>query len=186
VINHDLHKKVADVITNLVQNNKNLRFDPACGGSAHLPFFLDLMASRESALSKVDLMLLIGDEERKSVKLVCEIEESGFHPTKIFGKVFSTAGAVMAKIQDKEKFALDKDGIFIQIISSDKIEEKLLQSQFTQKYNQGKRIETEIKKMLKGIDCWIKDYHLIYCKNVDLNNVSSEAYVRLKGILANL
>jgi len=61
-----------------------------------LSFFVTSDPKRESGVSKVDIIVKDG-----IVKLAYEIEKSGFIPTKIFSKVFSTTAAKVYRLKSR-------------------------------------------------------------------------------------
>jgi hypothetical protein len=128
-------------------------------------------------------MMIVKDKE---VKFVCEIEESGFHPTKIFGKVFSTASAEVCQLRGKDIYTLDDHGVFVQIMSSDKVLEKLINPQNSKKIEQGDLIQIEIGNFLSNNpNSWIKQYRLLYGKVEDFK-VGGKCYKELVNIINQL
>jgi len=182
MINHPLHKAVADIFDD-IKGKFNFSYfeilkDEACGGNKHLPFFLNFKPSRDSAVSNVDLMIL----KNNKVKLVCEIEESGFNPTKIFGKIFSTASAKVCRLYENQNHRyldFDNNAIFLQIICNESFQENSLKEQ------QGMIIENEINSKLINYNSWIKKYRLIY-GNVADAKPNGELYKELERIIKSL
>jgi hypothetical protein len=178
-IKHTLHLEVAEAITGIIKTKKlplECKLDEACGGRQHLPFFLTFRPSRESAVSNVDLMVLKDDK----IKLVCEIEESGFNPTKIFGKIFTTASAKVCRLVGKKYIELDDDAVFLQVISNSSFKED------SQKEDQGEIIENEIYHKLKLYNSWIKSYRLIFGNEKDFVKSGRAGYDEIERIIKSL
>lgn len=152
-IPHKLHEAVADAIKAIIlplSPQLTCEFDQACRGTKHLTFFLSFVPSRESAVSKVDVIVM----KDEKIKLVCEIEESGFNPGKFFGKVFSTASAKVCRLVNPSDFRyidFDENAIFVQIVSNDSFNED-----DSLKEKQGQLIENEIFHKLLAFNSWIK------------------------------
>jgi hypothetical protein len=184
---HELHVAVANAIENILNKlttskpGFEIKKDPATGGNQHLPFFLNNDPKRVSKVSNVDILIVKGG----IVMLACEIEESGFIPTKIFGKVFSTAFAKSCRlynIQGHTHYNLDKNGVFIEVLSSDKMLANTKEPLNTKKINQGDLIQTEINGLLSNSSSWIKQYHLLFGKKEDFE-VDGKCYLELKEII---
>ena len=166
--NHALHKQIAELIYTL-RNDLEVYVDQDCYFSTYnhdkhrIPFYLSYHASKTSAVSNVDIIVC----RNNKVILACEIEESGYHPTKIFGKIFSTASAKSCRIKTNghfNSFELDENALFLQIISDDNIPANSL------KPNQGVLIENEISTRLRYFNYWIKRYRLLYGNYKSLHN----------------
>ncbi|MGA2297945.1 MAG: hypothetical protein ABSG15_10395 [FCB group bacterium] len=155
---HIFHEIIGNVFKEILNNSTDLYLDPACGGEHRLPFYISVNANRSTCVSNVDL-ILVKDE---IVKLVCEIEESGFIPTKIYGKVFSTASALLCKLKGIKRFDVDKKGIFLHIISKNNIDKNLVNGKNTNKFNQFIWVEESIQDILIRANLWIKEYYLIF------------------------
>ncbi len=183
---HLLHKRVAETIFDIAKKHsfdvivdKDCKFSTYQGINQQLPFYLSYRPARESAVSKVDVILIKNDK----VKLVCEIEESGFSPTKIFGKLFSTAFAKTCRLKDKTKhnfYALDDNSFFIQVISTANFKTRSL------KEKQGQLIENEIYQKLSLYNSWIKNYRLIYGKIADFEKSGKGGYDEIERIIQSL
>jgi hypothetical protein len=163
---HPLHEEVAMTFDRLIlpfKTTLSCEKDGACGGNKQLTFFLSFVPSRESAVSKVDLVVL----KNEKIKLVCEIEETGFNPGKFFGKVFSTASAKVCRLVDMaghKYINFDEEAIFIQIVST-----KLFDKDNSFKEKQGQLIENEIFHKIGIYKSWITRYRMIYGDIVDFN-----------------
>lgn len=188
---HELHIAVANAIENILSKldgsnpifeiKRDEATDEAEGQKQQLPFFLNQNANRESGVSNVDIIIV----KNGIVKLACEIEESGFSPTKIFGKDFSTAVAKLCRlynIQGHTHYDLDKNGVFIEVLSSDKMLAHTKKPLNTKKFNQGVLIQTEINSLLSNSSSWIQQYHLLFGKKEDFE-VDGKCYLQLKGII---
>src|SRR4030042_2391025 len=86
-MNHPLHLAVAEAIEKQLNGRDKLMSDPACGGKQQLPLFVGTSKRRETRMCCVDLLVI----STTQVKVIVEIEESGFLPTKICGKFLQSA-----------------------------------------------------------------------------------------------
>ncbi len=180
---HPLHKQVAETIFNIAKTHslkvivdKDCKFRAYSGIEQQLPFYLSFRPATESTVSMVDVILI----KDNKVKLVCEVEESGFNPTKIFGKLFSTASAKICRLKDKTKYSiyeLDKNSVFIQVILSENF------SKSSKKEKQGQLIENEINHKLNLYNSWIKQYRLIYGKEIDFAKPGGQGYDEIERII---
>lgn len=185
---HPLHIAVADALEKVIGNySLVIKKDEATSSSGvkqQLPFFLKSKSQRESMVSKVDVLIL----KNNKVKLVCEIEESGFSPTKIFGKVFSTASATQCRLVNKSKhdtYDLDDNAIFLQVLSLAKMNASLRNPANSKKIEQCENIGNEINTMLSSCETWIKQYHLIV-RDVDDFKVGGDGYKELNQIINSM
>jgi hypothetical protein len=176
---HELHKQIGNIFKDLCPKHLKVHLDEACEGDnisvkKQLPFFFNKFdKTRSTQVSKVDIMIV----KDNKIKLVCEIEESGFNPTKIFGKVFSTASAQICKLADNSQFELDSDGVFVQVISSKHFKQGL-----SKKPDQLDKIKDFIKATLNKNDMWIMDYYLLYGTEIDFEP-NGTRYLELNKIL---
>ena len=178
---HLLHQQVAETIYNIghTMHSHTVLVDQDCmftgypGIKQRLPFFLSYRPARESAVSDVDVVLIKDDK----IKLVCEIEESGFNPTKIFGKLFSTASAKVCRLNSGKIYELDENAVFIQMISAKDLPVDSL------KAKQGQLIENEINNKLSCYNSWIKHYRLSYGLASDFTLPGKVGYDELERII---
>lgn len=176
---HKLHLMVAKAIEELVSKiNPDLSVlkDPACGEGKHLPFFLTDKAHNDTEITNVDLMITYAN---RTVKLICEIEESDITPIRIFGKFYTAANAEMVKLQNGTEYKMDPKGIFIQILCSAKLPAG------TKKLKQGINVSDAINKHLCSDNFWIKEYHLIYGEAGDFEK-GKHGYIKIEKILMYL
>ena len=188
---HELHIAVANAIDKILSTlvgskpgfeiKKDEAADDGKGPKQHLSFFLPSDPKRESGVSKVDIIIV----KNGIVKLACEIEESGFSPTKIFGKVFSTAAANTCRLYKLKKhthYDLEKNGVFVEVLSSDKMLGRTKNPLNSKKFNQGDLIQKEIRNLLTQSASWIKQYHLLFGKKEDFE-VGGKCYLELEKII---
>jgi len=163
---HNLHQAVAGAVKQIISADPAFSglkplYDEACGISPrqHLPFFLSVNKGNDTEITNVDLLILKDHPLTKviqTVKLICEIEESDITPVRTYGKIFTAASAIMCQLSDDTRYDLDKNGVFVQVLSNFGLDEN------SKKEIQGKNIENAIRAMLKSNCSWIKEYHLIY------------------------
>jgi hypothetical protein len=179
---HELHKKVGNAFCAILSNltSYKLELDEACDNNVnkkkHLPFFISHTTGNDTEISNVDLIVV----KDQKAKIICEIEESDITPVRIFGKIFTTATAKMCKLKDGTIYKLDDHGIFIQVLSS-----KKLNKDHSKKKQQGENIQKAINAILKSNGAWIKEYHLIY-GDVDDFKVGNDGYKRIVEIIIKI
>ena len=81
-MSHSFHLAVAKQIDRLRAGRGKLFQDPACDGKQHLSLFVGKVKERETHMCDVDMLIV----SEGLVRIIVEIEESGFIPTKICGK----------------------------------------------------------------------------------------------------
>lgn len=86
-MNHPLHVAIAKEVARCIPKYTTIQADKACGGKKFLPLFSSDRRSRDTQLCKVDLMVL----KNNTIKVILEVEESGFNPAKICGKFLTSA-----------------------------------------------------------------------------------------------
>jgi len=121
-MDHPLHLLAVKEIEAVLPSGLEAIKDPACGGNRCLPLYLNDKGGREMQLCKVDCLVL----KNSQVKTIIEIEESGFNPTKIFGKFFTSALATCF-IQGppfKRVFPFAEEVLFVQLLDSSKFLKK--------------------------------------------------------------
>jgi hypothetical protein len=152
---HPLHVAVAEELQRRIAEDSTLLRDPACGGRQHLPLFIGPRRSSASRMGLVDLLVL--SEGR--VRLIIEIEESGFLPTKICGKFFQSALAThfIHDLQREPVVPYSDRVLFVQVIDSSKFPKK-----GTRKCAQAKLIKSRIRKMLPLYGSYITNYCLFF------------------------
>jgi hypothetical protein len=185
---HPLHLAVADEIQDHLDSHPDsqveLKRDPACGGQQpkqHLPLFIGKDKANDTRMCCVDLLVI----SNQRIRVIIEIEESGFLPTKIFGKVFQAAIADnFIHNRNSPKiipYAQDEKGVlFVQVLDGSKILKP-----GGKKEKQARRIEERICSMLPQQRVKtservvrIKDYKIFFVKSPDdksgLRRVSHE------------
>jgi hypothetical protein len=170
-MHHPFHFKVAEELQKRLAGRGELIRDSACGGSRHLPLFIGSTRQRDTHMCDVDLIIVSEDK----VKVIIEIEESGFLPTKICGKFLQSALAThfIHNSQPGSAILYDKRVLFIQVLDGSKC-----LKQDTRKDSQGKLIEQKICSILplKGSD--ITDYCLFFVGGYN-NPVGLESVVEV-------
>jgi hypothetical protein len=149
---HPLHKAVAKEIASIPRGRNELLLDPACGGEHQLPLFMGSNRSRERRMCLVDALVLASGR----VKVIVEIEESGFLPTKIGGK-FLTSALATHFIRDTppEAIPFAEKVLFVQVLDGSKSHMGSLQ-----KRNQAVMVKKRIQSMLSLMGSSISNYEL--------------------------
>jgi hypothetical protein len=151
-VGHPLHRVVGELITPVLREGDQLLLDPACGGSHHLPLFIKERRSRETRVSVVDALVL----RKERARVIVEIEETGFLPTKICGK-FLTSAIATHFIHDSQPGPIKFNNrvLFVQVLDGSKF---LMDG--TRKNLQAELIEKRINDMLPLKGSYISEYRL--------------------------
>ncbi len=115
---HSLHLAVARALA-AVAPARALYLDPACGGHQLLSLFVGDQPSVVTRICEVDALIVVEGQ----VRVIVEIEESGFIPTKICGKLLTSALAthfIHASLPGKA-IPLGSDVLFIQVLDRIKL-----------------------------------------------------------------
>jgi hypothetical protein len=151
---HTFHLAVAKELKNLLADRGELFQDLACGGKQHLSLFVGDTKERETHMCDVDMLVV----SEGLVRIIFEIEESGFIPTKICGKFLQSIFATHF-IQDSRPehvFRYSNRVLFIQVFDGSKFNKT-----GTSKYMQARLIEKKIRDMLPIKGSTITAYHLV-------------------------
>lgn len=165
---HPLHSAVAhSIVTALPEVGEWLR-DPACGGDQHLPLFVGNERNSQSRLCCVD-MLLIRDGK---VRVIIEIEESGFLPTKVCGKYLQAAlcRTLLHRNLPGHRAPFANQVAFLHILDGSSL------SAASRKRLQARAIESGIRDLLPRVQ-GITSYGLMYVDGI-ADAVGLDAVVR--------
>jgi hypothetical protein len=174
-MNHSFHLEVAEELNRRRAGRGKLFQDPACGGKQHLPLFVGDFNERKSHMCDADMLMILDGQ----VRVIVEIEESGFIPTKICGKFLQSVFAThfIQHSRPEHKFPYGKRVLFIQVLDGSKFN-KL----GTSKYLQARLIEKKIRDLLIILGSTITDYNLVIVG--DPNNPDGLAVVGEKIMAA--
>lgn len=159
-VDHPLHRAVANEIECVLSDEHELLRDPACNGSQLLSLFAGRAKARDTRMCCVDLLVVSGGQ----VRAIIEIEESGFIPTKVCGKVLQAALAShYVSGSSAAAIPYGREVLFVQVLDSSKCLKR-----GTRKDAQASLIEREIKAMLplRGIT----DYRLFFASTEPADN----------------
>lgn len=154
-MSHQLHMAVAETIERQLKGSAELIRDPACGGKHQLPLFAGSRRGRDTRMCCVDLLIISADR----VRVIVEVEESGFLPTKICGKFLQSALATHF-IHDSQSETVVPYGDrvpFVQILDGSRCLKK-----GTKKDLQAKMIEQKIRELLPLKTSHISAYKLFF------------------------
>ncbi|MFC2166951.1 hypothetical protein ACFLQZ_03200 [Acidobacteriota bacterium] len=139
---HPFHLIIGELVDDTVRSRKNYSVvrDPACveKNGHNLPLFYK--GEKSSATEFTDVDILILNEDKKTIKVIIEIEESNVKPLHIFGKVFAAASC-SHYIYGEDKYEMNEKILFIQVLESK-------QSEKSKKPEQWKHVEDAIKNIL--------------------------------------
>lgn len=138
---HPLHQAVANALQQRLDDRFCLQKDEACGGDQYLPLFIGTEKGRTTRMCCADLLILADGK----VRGIVEIEESGFLPTKIYGKFLQAALAThfIQESQPEGPMPYAEEVFFIQVLDGS----KCLKTG-TRKDAQAQLIEQEIRNLL--------------------------------------
>jgi hypothetical protein len=159
-MNHPFHFAVADELQKRLAGRGEVIRDAACGGSQHLSLFVGTTKRRDTHMCDVDLLIV----SENQVKVIVEIEESGFLPTKICGKFLQSAIAThyIHGLLEGSAFPYGNQVLFIQVLDGSKC-----LKQNTRKDSQGELIEKKICSMIPFKGNSITDYRLFFVQGVE-------------------
>ena len=201
-IEHPLHSGIGSVLRHIMKkyaakkcgSSGKVTLARECDGDHNLPLFTapDDKKSNATELCNVDAIIMIDQK----IKIILEIEESGFLPTKICGKYLTSNLAKYYQYKNGSPIALDSSIVtFIQVLDT--------QNQSEDKQKQFKHIETAIKNLINVAEdnkfehgC-IKDYNIVLInakdiktlksidEKIDDNEYNKKEYNKLKNIIEN-
>ena len=154
-LNHPLHLAVAEALLQRIKGQGEIIRDPACGGNQHIPLFVGEHRGRDTRMCLVDLLVVVSGQ----VRIIVEIEESGFLPTKICGKFLQAALATHFIHDSRPEPALPyaEDVLFIQVLDGSKC-----LKHGSRKESQAKLIMEQIRGKLPLKGSGITDYQLFF------------------------
>jgi hypothetical protein len=158
-MNHPLHFAVAEELQKRLAGRGELIKDSACGGTQHLPLFVGATKRRCTRMCDVDLLIV----SEGQVRVIVEIEESGFLPTKICGKFLQSAFAThfIHDLRPDPEVPYGKSVLFVQVLDGSKC-----LNEGTQKDKQGGLIEQKIRSVLPLKGSSITGYHLFFVRGI--------------------
>lgn len=173
-MHHPLHFAIAEELQNLLAGRGELFRDPACGGEQQLPLFVGDIKGRGTRMCDVDLLIVRSGQ----VKVIVEIEESGFLPTKICGKFLQSAIATHFIHDSGSDPARPYDDhvLFVQVLDASKCLKP-----GTRKDVQAEMIEQKIRSILPLKGSTITDYHLFFVDSVN----SPESIEPVRVVVSN-
>jgi hypothetical protein len=143
---------------NKIQSGGEIILSGECDGNHNIPLFISMLGEKgnDIELCNVDAIIKINE----TIRIIIEIEESGFLPTKICGKYLTSNLAKYYQYKKEPPIVLDSSNlIFIQVLD--------IQKQSEDKEKQFKHIETAIKNLIDVAEdnkfehgC-IKDYYIV-------------------------
>ena len=117
-VEHPLHEEVGQIVKRAAALHPDCRVldDSACGGNQRIPLFVTKQKSRKTAYCCVDSLILKGNQ----VRVILEIEESGFIPTKICGKFLTSAlsSYFIHESENAQPIEMAPSVAFIQILAT--------------------------------------------------------------------
>jgi hypothetical protein len=154
---HPLHFAVAEELQKRLVGHAELIRDPACGGAQHLPLFVGAIKGLDTRMCDVDLLII--SESR--VRVIVEIEESGFLPTKICGKFLQSAIAThfIHDLLPEPAIPYGNRVLFVQVLDGSRI-----LKQGSQKEQQAEQIKSKIRSMLPLKGSSITNYCLFFVR----------------------
>jgi len=157
---HPLHVAVAQEIHLRLNGLGELIKDSACGGTHSLPLFIGSCRGRDTRMCQVDMLIVLTGY----FKVIIEIEESGFLPTKICGKFLQSAIATHFIHDSRMEHILPyADKVtFVQVLDASKC-----LKQGSRKDRQAKLIEEKISSIIPLNGSTIMTYRLFFVSGVN-------------------
>lgn len=139
--------------------DKDCRDNGVSGVAQDLPLFVGSIKKRHTQICDVDLLIVSGGR----VRIIVEIEESGFLPTKICGKFLQSAIATHFIHKSRSEHALPyaDDVLFVQVLDDSKWPKN------SRKHEQGELIKGQIRSILPLKGSRVTDYSLFFVRGVD-------------------
>ena len=158
-MHHPFHFAVAEELQKRLAGRGELLKDTACGGSQHLPLFVGPTKGFDTRMCDVDLIIV----SENQVRVIVEIEESGFLPTKICGKFLQSAIAthLIHNSRPVPVLPYGEQVLFVQVLDGSKIS-----MQGSRKVLQSKLIERQIGSMLPRMGSGITNYRLFFVQGI--------------------
>ena len=130
---------------------------PECDGTHNLPLFCCQQKSNEAEYCNVDALVV----KKEKVCFLLEIEESGLTPTKICGKLLTSAlsGHFIHDVLSNAATPMDKQVTFVQIMDAKNLGLR------TKKIKQGQSLERSIQSVLPLRS--VSTYRLFFFRGVD-------------------
>ncbi len=155
ILRHPLHVAVANVLQQRLSGRGDLLKNLACGGKQHLPLFIGTTKNRIARMCEVDLLIV----SENQVRVIIEIEESGFLPTKICGKFLQSAIAThyIHNSLEEPVISYSNHVLFIQVLDGSSI-----LKDGARKDKQVELIEHKIRGMLPLKESSIIDYRVFF------------------------
>lgn len=153
---HPLHLIIGNLANEIVKSRGQYKVvrDSACieKNGHNLPLFYKREKSAATNFTNVDILIL--DENKKTIKVIIEIEESNVKPLHIFGKVFAAASC-SHYFYGKDEYEMDDKILFVQVLLSD------LNSK-SKKPEQWMYVENSIKNILPVQRNKFQNYKLLF------------------------
>ena len=170
--------KVAEELSKHLNGPDVLIKDTACGVTHQLPLFVGDVKGHHTHMCDVDLLIVASHR----VRVIVEIEESGFLPTKICGKFLQSALAThfIHNSQEEHKLQYDEKVLFVQVLDGSKLKQR------GHKVEQGKLIEKKIQSIIPLNGSCVTHYSLIFVNvkgNDNLSSVGKKVQQFLNGLL---
>jgi hypothetical protein len=169
-LSHPLHLAIAEAIEQQLNDRCALIRDTACGGNQQLPLFIGPRKGKDTRMCCVDLLVVSSGR----VRVIIEIEESGFHPTKICGKFLQSAFATHFIHDSRAEVVLPygDEVLFVQVLDGSEILKP-----GTRKDAQAELIGQQIRKLLPLMKSRVSDYQLFF-----VSRASDEAGLATVGV----
>ena len=154
-MDHPFHKKIGDLINNIVFPDCKIVKDPACGGRQHIPLFCTKERSRKTEYCNVDLLITVDNK----IKVIVEIEEANIKPTQICGKFLTSALSkyFIHKSENNSLVSMADSVLFIQILDTLK-----LKIDKTAKIKQWEQIKKSTQNIIPLKESSISQYEIFY------------------------
>ncbi len=163
-MNHPLHEAIGKTLKTIeLSKTTQIYCDPACTGEQNIPLFINNTKDNAAECCNVDILFV---KDGKG-KVIIEIEEANIKPTKICGKLLTSAIAKYHIHKNSGSVSFSDATVFIQVVDTSRLQLD------TNKDKQLNLIENALKALLPF--CHITEYYLIQINGpsdtTELNNV---------------
>jgi len=163
---HELHETIGSLVDRIGVPGVEIVKDSACEGeskkleSQRIPLYFKNQKGRDTWYCNVDILFL----DKSGLRVIVEIEETGIKPTKIYGKLLTSAMArfYIHRKRAKKPVPMAKRVLFVQVLKSPQ------SGDMESREMQWENIRTSLKEEMPIGQ--ITDYELVYGSSGDFRS----------------
>ncbi len=171
---HTFHELIAEIVAGAKFPSCEVLLGSDCGGKQKLPLYTTPIPSDEAKHTEADMLVLrtVGPRGSK-VRVIIEIEESGFTPVKVFGKFAASATASYFIPRSGEPpVEFDDPTVFVQVLDT-----ASMKAEETAKFRQFDALTSTIDSLLPLTGSRVAQYKLFYGAEADFRGKLGENLV---------